>query len=569
MRFYTNGLLTLTLIFTGTVCFSQTLTPNGGIIWDVGPNDPRINVQLGSAGINIGGYEDVAPVVKNNFADTLLVKIRFDITDNCGETKTYTTKGVTLNAYGRWAPSPFFEGYSFNTTCKKLTEYGPEKNKTKTRISRIRHEVLTLRNLTQERKEAAAEKARKERELAQKRQQEEEAKRKAAEERKAEEARKLAERKKDEERKAEEAKRQSEANRAQSTAQQAGAANNGTTSTSGSTSSARTPSMQERLAQHAEQQRIAEEKRAEEQAAAEAAEIEHNRAMADKLLYDLRRQEEERRAEQQRQEALEQKRIEYIQKGRVVDAAKEEVEELQTLNLHHSNVEQMEREYAAKVSQLNTALNNLEQAKQEQWTAAVQSKDWGTDQTSQQFGEFVQTTGALANSIAENKRRREAQESLKYQRQQFLERIEQEKAQMRYDLRMEMLSNFRAWDVFTPAANEPTRMFGFYIMHNYPDLAGEQTTLTVSNVLEIGTYSDGSWPSVLFFAMVEKDLKDQYSSRRFHSNGYATRPEAERMRQALIQLFSNSGTVNETFIDANVNTPGQRTDFWESGISGK
>ncbi len=563
-----NGLLTLTLIFTGTVCFSQTLTPNGGIIWDLGPDDPRINVQLGSTGINIGGYEDVAPVVKNNFADTLLVKIRFNITDNCGETKTYTTNSETLNAYEKWAPSPFFAGYSFNTTCKKLTEYGPEKNKTKTRISRISHEVLTLRNVTQERKAAAAEKARIERELAQKRQQEE-AQRKAAEERKAEEARKLAERKKEEERKAEEAKRKSEANRAQSTAQQAGASNNGAASTSGSTSSARTPTMQEQLAQHAKQQRIAEEKRAEEQAAAEAAENEHNRAMADKLLYDLRRQEEERRAEQQRQEALEQKRIEYIQKGRVVDAAKEEVAELQSLNLHHSNVEQMEREYAAKLSQLNTALNNLEQARQEQWTAAVQSKDWGTDQTSQQFGEFVQTTGALANSIAEDKRRREAQESLKYQRLQFLERIEKEKAQMRYDLRMEMLSNFGAWDVSTPAANEPTRMFGFYIMHNYPDLAGDQTTLGVSNVLEIGTYSDGSWPSVLFFAMVEKDLKDKYSSRRFHSNGYATRLEAERMRQALIQLFSNSGTVSEIFMDANVNTPGQRTDFWESGISGK
>ncbi len=568
MRFYTNGLLTLTFIFTGTVCFSQTLTPNGGIIWDLGPNDPRINVQLGSTGINIGGYEDVAPVVKNNFADTLLVKIRFNITDNCGETKTYTTNSETLSAYEKWAPSPFFEGYSFNTTCKKLTEYGPEKNKTKTRISRISHEVLTLRNVTQEKKAAAAEKARKERELAQKRQQEE-AKRKAAEEQKAEEARKLAERKKVEERKAEEAKRTSEATRSQSTAQQAGASNNDAVSTSGSTSSARTPTMQEQLAKHAEQQRIAEEKRAEEQAAAEAAENAHNRAMADKLLYDLRRQEEERRAEQQRQEALEQKRIEYIQKGRVVDAAKEEVEELQSLNLHHSNVEQMEREYAAKLSQLNTALNNLEQAKQEQWTAAVQSKDWGTDQTSQQFGEFVQTTGALANSIAEDKRRREAQESLKYQRLQFLERIEKEKAQMRYDLRMEMLSNFGAWDVSTPAASEPTRMFGFYIMHNYPDLAGDQTTLGVSNVLEIGTYSDGSWPSVLFFAMVEKDLKDKYSSRRFHSNGYATRLEAERMRQALMQLFSNSGTVSEIFMDANVNTPGQRTDFWESGISGK
>lgn len=572
MKLRRNTLLVFAILTACTYLQAQHYNATTkSVIWDLGPDDPQIKIQFGTKGINIGGYEDVAPVITNNFANELLVKVEFNITDHCGETKVYTTNSKTLAANERWAPSPFFEGYSFNTACKQFAEFGPANDKTKTRIRYIRHRVVTLRNLTQEKKAAEEEKIRKEKELALKRQQEEEAKRKAAEMRKAEEARKAEERKKEEEaRKAQEAKRLAEETQRQTVAQQNQQTARTPSGAAGST--ARTPegnsasTAQSQLARQQEAQRIEAEERAAAEASQKAADEAHNRALYERQMAELQRQEYERRKEAERQQALEAKRIVYMQHARATQEAAEVVEDLQQLNLNHSNVAEMEREYARRMAELNVAMNNLEQAKQQEWTSAVQSRDWGTESYSEAMGEFVQTTGAFVQSLSEEKRRREARESLAWQREQFLLKVEAEKAQMRFNVRAEMLKNFPSFQIPETASTGPTRIYGFYVLHTYSGLSAEHAQITVSNVSEIGTYADGTWPSLLHFHTVEAGHKKETPDSYFHSNGYTTRAEAEQMRQALTALFSKNGTVSETYIDATINPEHERMDFWETGI---
>lgn len=566
-----NAIIVFLFSITVNGSYAQSyIAQTKSLIWDLGPDDPRIDVKLGSKGINIGGYEDVAPVITNNFADELLVKIEFSLTDYCGETKVYTMTGKTLKSHERYAPSPFFEGYGFGTSCKKLGEYGPEKDRTKSRISRISHRIITLRNLTQEKKEAEEEKARKERELALKRQQEEEARKKAEEERKkadeerkAEAARLAEEKKQEETRKSEEAKRQAEAQGQQNT----GNSPQNYTSTAYNGSGSSSSPHQDLAARQREAEHAAEVQREKEEAARKAAEEEHNRILYERHLAEQRRKEEERRAEEQRQQQLQQSRMQNIQDAHQVQAANEEVQDLQRLDTYHSNVEEMEREYAEKMSQLNSAMNNLEQARQQEWTSRVQSTDWGTDATSQQFGELVQTTGAFVNSLGEEKRKREARENLQRQRNAFLARVENEKAQMRFNLRTEMLKNFEAYNVPATKEESPTRIYGFYVLYNHAGLSAEQTMLTVSNVAEIGTYTDGTWPSLLHFRNIEAEQRKTFQYAYFHSKGYKSRAEAEHMKAALVKLFSKNGSVSETYVESNMNTADKRTDFWETRIS--
>ena len=565
-----NTSLVLLLLTTTIPAFSQTYNPQTeSLVWDLGPNDPQIRVQFRTKGLNNAGYEFVAPVITNNFSDELIVKIEFSITDYCGETKVFTMIPKTIRPLERYAPDPFSAGYDYDVACKKSSEYGPANNKEKTRIQRISHRVLTLRNITKEKKAAEEEKVRKEKELELKRQQELEAKQKAEAERKAEEARKADERKKEDARKAEEAKRKAEGDKRKVEAerQQASATSQGQqsqTSGAGSNNSAQqnllAQQQAERIRQEAER---AAEERAAEQAAWKAADEEHTRRVAQE---DQRRKEEARRAEEERLQRVQQARIQNAHDAQRVQAATEEVQELQNLDLNHSNIERMEQEYAAKLRQLNVAMNNLEEAKQQQLTSAVQSQDWGSTPYGESVGELMQTTGQLVNSMGEQKRKDQAAASLAYERRKFLERVENEKAQMRFNMRSEMLENFKPWKIPETRESEPTRVYGFYVLYNYNELSAEQSVLSVSNIAEIGTYADGTWPSLLYLRKIEEEANQKFQYAYFHSNAYNTRAEAEQMKQALVQLFSRSGTVSETYIEATINPAGERMDFWETGI---
>lgn len=103
------------LLLTVSPLLSQSVDEkSGSIVWDLAPTDPRITLRYGTKGINVGGYEDTAPVIMNNFGDVLLVKVEFTLTDFCGESRVFT---VSKRIKGRetWAPNPFMEGNIFNT----------------------------------------------------------------------------------------------------------------------------------------------------------------------------------------------------------------------------------------------------------------------------------------------------------------------------------------------------------------------------------------------------------------------------------------------------------------------
>jgi hypothetical protein len=133
--------------FVYSITYSQNVNEQmSSVIWKLGPGNPRLNIEFGTKGINIGGYEETAPIVTNNFPDELFVTIQFELIDNCSQSKFYTIS-EKLGNREVYAPNPFMAGYSFQSTCAKITEYGSVK-KVKTRISRINFSIIELRNLT-------------------------------------------------------------------------------------------------------------------------------------------------------------------------------------------------------------------------------------------------------------------------------------------------------------------------------------------------------------------------------------------------------------------------------------
>jgi hypothetical protein len=142
--------------FVYSITYSQNVNEQmSSVIWKLGPGNPRLNIEFGTKGINIGGYEETAPIVTNNFPDELFVTIQFELIDNCSQSKFYTIS-EKLGNREVYAPNPFMAGYSFQSTCAKITEYGSVK-KVKTRISRINFSIIELRNLTEETKQKEVE----------------------------------------------------------------------------------------------------------------------------------------------------------------------------------------------------------------------------------------------------------------------------------------------------------------------------------------------------------------------------------------------------------------------------
>lgn len=549
----TKGLLTglLAMILISALYGQNHSETTGDIIWSLGPEDPRIDLRFGTKGLNIGGSEMAACIIKNNFQEELLLKLRFTITDFCGQRKVFTTPEVKLASHATYAPNPFFEGFTYDTGCKETAEYGRSK-KSKTKIQRVDFETVFIRDLTAEKKKAEAERVRKEAEDMKRL---EEAV-KAREEAKAEKAKADAAERARKERE-EKTQRVREARESQATQ---GAAYASGRSTATGSSSITKDNVADYL--HAQEQAKQEAKlRAEEEE--KARKQEHYEAQ----MAEFKRIEEAQVAEAQRIENLVER---HIQHANDVDNFRDkawQVEQAQRLENNHNDIARMEREYEQKLADLNVAMNELEAARRQEWSSRVQTGDWkdANGNANPALGELVETTGALVNMLGEASRKREAKEALERERRNFLARVEAEKAQMRFKLRHEMMrSKFPVFQLPKGEAPAPTSVYGFYILYRKQELGAPQSTAVVSNVIEIGTYDDGAWPSALYFSLAEKEKKSGYDGCYFHSQNYGSSEEANQMRRAFIDFFSREGRVTQIHFDTDINPARQRMDFWET-----
>jgi hypothetical protein len=296
------SLWTLLLLTHSSVSGQVVDKEKNRLLWqDVTIDDPVVRAGiLAISTSSKGGMQEVAPVLKNNFTDTVFVKIKYSIHDNCGNVKEYTVER-TLKAWEEYNPGTWWGGWQFSTGCTKVKEY--EKD-LKSIISHVSGQTLIFRNLTNERKAAREKKWEEERQAAAKKAADEkkkeqdriaaEEKKKAAEkkkeeeriaaEKKKEEEKKVAEKKAADKKKEEEAKAKAPATKTDAKSSLAGSSS--TTTTSRQTESA------------AESKQAKEE--AKRQAAEEAKALQQQRAEEQRRLEEERRQKEaeERRAKQ-------------------------------------------------------------------------------------------------------------------------------------------------------------------------------------------------------------------------------------------------------------------------------
>lgn len=542
-----TGLLAMSLI---SALYGQNHSETtGDIIWSLGPEDPRIDLRFGTKGLNIGGSEMAACIIKNNFQEELLLKLRFTITDFCGQRKVFTTPEVKLASHATYAPNPFFEGFTYDTGCKESAEYGRSK-KSKTKIQRVDFETVFIRDLTAEKKKAEAERMRKEAEdmkrLEEAVKAREEAKAEKAKADAAERARKEREEKK---------QRVREAGQSQAT--------EGTGYTSESTQSTGSSSITK--------SNVADYLYAQEQAKLQAEEEEKARKQEhyEAQMAEFKRIEEAQVAEAQRIENLVERHIQHANDADNFRDKAWQVEQAQRLENNHNDIARMEREYEQKLADLDVAMNELEAARRQEWSSRVQTGDWkdASGNADPALGELVETTGALVNMLGEASRKREAKEALERERANFLARVEAEKAKMRFELRHNMMrKEFPALRMPTGKERTPKSFYGFYIFFNKAELGALKSKVAVSDVIEIGTYADGTWPSPLFLTVSDREIKARYDHCYFHTEKYASYEEAVQIQKAFRNFFSRDGVVTVTRLETHLNPGDARMDFWETKV---
>lgn len=135
----------LFLIFS-MFSFSQTF--NGkALIWNLVENpDPRISIKSGTTGINIGGYEGTALVIKNLTDKKIHLALSQVITDFCG-VDVVRNPSFTLMPNETIGGSTFFGGseqYDFSPACKERKKYSDDFT---TRISSIKMRLTAVKDL--------------------------------------------------------------------------------------------------------------------------------------------------------------------------------------------------------------------------------------------------------------------------------------------------------------------------------------------------------------------------------------------------------------------------------------
>jgi len=107
-----------------------------------------VSLGFGTKGLNAGGAEDIGPIMKNLTMDTVYVKYVVNVTDLCGQSRSFEYSR-TLTCKEIFNPAPFFYGISYSTACKQTQQYGTNRI-SKSRIADAKIALLNFRNLSKE-----------------------------------------------------------------------------------------------------------------------------------------------------------------------------------------------------------------------------------------------------------------------------------------------------------------------------------------------------------------------------------------------------------------------------------
>lgn len=244
---------------------------------------------------------------------------------------------------------------------------------------------------------------------------------------------------------------------------------------------------------------------------------------------------------------------------------KQNLSDLQKLDGNYASIQQLEADFVRKYNSINTEVRNLEQTRNAQVSNAV-GGTFNSNPTEQAIGETMVLVGAFANSIQADKERKEAQETLRLERERQVKALDEAKKKARSDLRNNFLASYP--DGGTPLeaheVSESTVFLFAYIMDK-STISYESSTVYVTNVFQVDKYSDGTFP---YKTSVLSKVTGMTKGEIVLIGYYTEENKAQGMRNSLIAMANKSELKVQELelkqIDANINTS---EDFWETGKS--
>ncbi len=269
--------------------------------------------------------------------------------------------------------------------------------------------------------------------------------------------------------------------------------------------------------------------------------------------------------------------------------------ETATLSGDFSSIEDIEREYRSKMSSLNYEANNLKTTNDEYLRSLYANSYDGASQRDQAIGQTVLAAGQIINSIANEQRKKEAQENLRRQREQAIAdmkareaALELQKKKARTDIRKKFLEAYP--DGGTPLSSQniqANEVYFFAYSADEGNLSAEKCRVHVTDMFPVGRYKDGTW---IFKNTLAGDIRQKTQQQKITLIGYFT--SKEELAEKRSEFLANAGKLGFVVSDikyagkktdqggsqdfwgnkTNSNTPADKTpakkdDFWETGKS--
>jgi len=234
----------------------------------------------------------------------------------------------------------------------------------------------------------------------------------------------------------------------------------------------------------------------------------------------------------------------------------------------YSSIEDLEADFNQKYSSITYEVNNLEQARNDKLSNAVDANFNGSS-TEQSIGQGMKLLGGIINSAQASKEEKAAKAALAAERKRQLAAIAAAKRQAMLDLRNKLMTTFPPGG--TPITSHKVTQAEVYIFAYITDKAAfnnEQAAISVSNVFPVKQYSDGTYP---YKTTILNKLKGYAPGEVTIVGYYSDQSIAEQMRNSFVNLASKSNLTVKGFAVKNgsasnsTGTLAKPGDFWENG----
>ncbi|RXK85307.1 ATP synthase subunit B family protein [Filimonas effusa] len=214
---------------------------------------------------------------------------------------------------------------------------------------------------------------------------------------------------------------------------------------------------------------------------------------------------------------------------------KDNLNNLSRLSGSYNSVEELEEEFNQKYYSINSEVESLNEARNQQLQASYNYYYNNGSETDKAIGQAAVAIGGLINNMRAEKEKREAKEALQRQREQARAEIEARKKAALLQLRKTFFSQFP--DGGVPLSSHTvtvSELHFFSYTFNNEHINQATPVVAVSNVFPIARYGDGTWP---FKTAVVNDVKKTGAQGAVTLVGYyASKEMADQMRASFLSL---------------------------------